>query len=186
MRLIVGLGNPGLKYERTRHNIGFEVIDRLAESWGISVNKEKWKAQVGEGHAGGEKVILMKPQTYMNLSGASVRPALDWLKGDREDLLVVYDDLDLPPGKIRLRLKGSAGGHRGVQSVIDHLGTREFKRIKIGIGRPSTPMPIPDFVLSRFQGAEEKAVAEAVTRSVRAVQEWIDHPFAEVMNRYNR
>ncbi|PTX55239.1 peptidyl-tRNA hydrolase [Melghirimyces profundicolus] len=186
MKVIVGLGNPGLKYALTRHNIGFWVVDRLSEEWGIPVGKEKWKAQVGEGRVGTEKVVLLKPETYMNRSGQSVRPALDWLKCDLEDLLVIYDDLDLPPGKIRLRLKGSAGGHRGVQSIIDHLGTADFKRIKIGIGRPDSPVPVTDYVLSRFNEEEDEPIADAVQRAVDAAKAWIDRPFEEVMNEFNR
>lgn len=186
VKVIVGLGNPGIRYALTRHNIGFWVVDRLAEEWKIPVEKERWKALVGEGRVNGEKVVLLKPETYMNLSGESVRPALEWLKCDVESLLVIYDDLDLPPGRIRLRMKGSAGGHRGVQSLVDHLGTQEFKRIKIGIGRPDVPIPIPDYVLSRFAREEEEPIAEAVERSAEAVQQWMEHPFPEVMNRFNR
>lgn len=172
MKVIVGLGNPGIRYALTRHNIGFWV--------------EKWKALVGEGQVNGEKVILLKPETYMNLSGESVRPALKWLKCGVENLLVIYDDLDLPPGRIRLRMKGSAGGHRGVQSLIDHLGTQEFKRIKIGIGRPKVPIPVPDYVLGRFGREEEEPIAGAVDRSAAAVQQWLERPFPEVMNQFNR
>ncbi|OYD06366.1 aminoacyl-tRNA hydrolase [Paludifilum halophilum] len=186
MKVIVGLGNPGKKYASTRHNVGFWVIDRLAQTWELPVQKEKWNALVGEGRIRGEKVVLIKPETYMNLSGQAVRPALDWLKVRVEDLLVVYDDLDLPPGKIRLRLKGSAGGHNGVQSLIDHLGTREFKRIKVGIGRPETPAPVVDYVLSRFSEEQKEPVMEAIQRSADAADAWLDTPFPEVMNQYNR
>lgn len=186
MKLIVGLGNPGIRYARTRHNIGFLVIDRLSDRWGIPVRKEKWKGLTGEGHVRGERVVLLKPETYMNLSGESVRPAMDWLKCGTEELLIIYDDLDLPPGRIRLRMKGSAGGHKGVQSIIDHLGTREFNRIRIGIGRPDGPVSVPDYVLSPFTGEEEEKMADAVDRSCSAVEMWLDKPFPEVMNVYNR
>jgi PTH1 family peptidyl-tRNA hydrolase len=185
MKLIVGLGNPGIKYAQTRHNIGFWVIDRLSEEWGIPVNKEKWKAEVGEGVVRGEKVILMKPLTYMNLSGEAVRPAMDWLKADLDELVVVYDDLDLPPGQIRLRLKGSSGGHNGMKSLIQHLGTDQFKRIKIGIGRPQGRMTVPDYVLSPFHKSELELMADAVERSASAINCWLDKTFLEAMNRYN-
>ncbi|MRG27021.1 MULTISPECIES: aminoacyl-tRNA hydrolase [Laceyella] len=185
MKLIVGLGNPGIKYAQTRHNIGFWVIDRLSDEWGIPVNKEKWKAEVGEGVVRGEKVILMKPLTYMNLSGEAVRPAMDWLKADLDELVVVYDDLDLPPGQIRLRLKGSSGGHNGMKSLIQHLGTDQFKRIKIGIGRPQGRMPVPDYVLSPFHKSELELMADAVERSASAINCWLDKTFLEAMNRYN-
>lgn len=184
--MIVGLGNPGIKYAKTRHNIGFWVVDLLSEEWGIPVNKEKWKAEVGEGFVRGEKVFLIKPLTYMNLSGESVRPAIDWLKADIDELVVVYDDLDLPPGQIRLRLKGSSGGHNGMKSLIQHLGTEEFKRIKIGIGRPQGKMPIPDYVLSDFHKSEIESMADAVDRAAEAINCWIDSTFEEAMNRYNK
>ncbi|MFC4075541.1 aminoacyl-tRNA hydrolase [Salinithrix halophila] len=186
MKVIVGLGNPGMKYALTRHNIGFWVVDRLSEQWGIPCEKDKWKAMVGEGRARGEKVVLLKPETYMNLSGESVRPALDWLKCSIKDLVVIYDDLDLPVGRIRLRLKGGSGGHNGMKSLIGHLGTQEFKRIKIGIGRPSVPMPVPDYVLSRFSQEEEVPIAEAVENAAAAIEGWLDMSFSEVMNRYNQ
>lgn len=184
MKVIVGLGNPGIRYALTRHNIGFWVIDRLSDRWGIPVNREKWRGLTGEGHVRGEKVLLIKPETYMNRSGEAVRSALDWLKCGVEELIVIYDDLDLPPGQVRLRLKGSSGGHRGVQSLIDHLGTNQFKRIKIGIGRPQG-MSVPDYVLARFAREEEEAVLDAVQHSADAVDCWLDTPFPEVMNRYN-
>ncbi|SDW86230.1 peptidyl-tRNA hydrolase [Marininema mesophilum] len=185
MKVIVGLGNPGMKYALTRHNIGFWVVDHLSEKWGIPCDRDRWKASVGEGRVGGEKVVLIKPETYMNLSGQSVAPALDWLKCDVENLIVIYDDLDLPVGKIRLRLKGGAGGHNGMKSLIASLGTQEFKRIKIGIGRPTNPIPVIDYVLSRFNREEEEPVADSVIQTADAIHDWIDTPFPEVMNRYN-
>lgn len=184
MKLIVGLGNPGMKYALTRHNVGFWTIDQLSREWGIPLDREKWKAEVGEGVVNGEKVVLMKPQTYMNLSGESVRPAMEWLKLELEDLCVIYDDLDLPPGQIRLRLKGSSGGHNGMKSLIQHLGTDEFKRVKIGIGRP-TRQPVPDYVLSQFSKEDTPVVYDAVDRSAEAIKYWVGANFLEAMNKYN-
>ncbi|MBA4495819.1 aminoacyl-tRNA hydrolase [Paenactinomyces guangxiensis] len=186
MKMIVGLGNPGIKYARTRHNIGFRVIDELSRQWGIPIQREKWKAEVGEGFVHGEKVVLLKPLTYMNLSGESVRPALEWLKIDIDDLCVIYDDLDLPPGQIRLRLKGSSGGHNGIKSIIYHLGTDQFKRIKIGIGRPPAGICVPDYVLSPFREEEQERVGEAAERAAEAVNHWVESGFLNAMNQYNR
>lgn len=186
MKIIVGLGNPGIKYALTRHNVGFWLIDELASRWGIQVTKDKWKSVVGEGMVQGEKVILIKPQTYMNLSGEAIRPAMDWLKADLEDLCVIYDDLDLPPGRIRLRLKGSSGGHNGMKSIIQHLGTDQFKRVKIGIGRPeSGRQSVADYVLSPFAKSELDIVHETVSKAADAMETWLDHSFLEVMNRFN-
>ena len=144
MKWIVGLGNPGPKYEKTRHNVGFMVIDELARRWGIAVNQTKCKALIGEGHVAGVKVALIKPMTYMNLSGESVRAFIDYYKQDIEDGLVVYDDLDTEAGKIRLRYKGSAGGHNGIKSLIAHLNTQNFNRVRMGISRPEPGYAIVD------------------------------------------
>lgn len=186
MKLIVGLGNPGTRYAMTRHNVGFWVIDQLSEEWDLPVRQEKWNALVGSGHVAGEQVVLLKPLTYMNLSGEAVGPALSWFKGSPDDLVVIYDDLDLAPGQIRLRQKGSSGGHRGVQSIIDHLGTNVFKRVKIGIGRPEGRQPISDYVLSPFSVSEEEMIRDAVNRSVEAVCTFLETSFVEAMNRFNR
>lgn len=186
MKLVVGLGNPGEKYKQTRHNIGFFVIDRLSERWGIPVQKKKWQALVGEGHRSGEKVVLMKPETYMNRSGAAVRPALDFYRMGVEDVVVIYDDLDLPVGQLRLRTKGSSGGHNGVKSVIDHLGTEQFKRIRIGIGRVDSPQSVTEYVLSPFSTHEKEAVAKAVDAAAGAVDSWLEDDFLIAMNRYNK
>ncbi len=186
MKLIVGLGNPGEKYAATRHNVGFWVIDRLAERWQIPVRQNRWKGLAGSGLVMGERVVLLKPMTYMNLSGESVRPALDWLKCDIEDLAVVCDDLDLPPGTLRLRKKGSSGGHRGLQSLIDHLGTNEFKRVRIGIGHPAGRMPVVDYVLSPFTREERPSIEEAVERAAEAIHQWVVSDFDQAMNRFNR
>lgn len=186
MKLVVGLGNPGIKYALTRHNVGFFVIDRLSEEWGVPVKQHpKWNAEIGEGHVRGEKMMLLKPQTFMNLSGLAVRPVMDYFNMDVDDLVVIYDDLDLPPGKIRLRLKGSAGGHNGMKSVIQHLGTDQFKRIRIGIDRPKPSVAVTDYVLTPFAKHEEEAMAEAVDRAASAVNCWTEANFLEAMNRYN-
>lgn len=185
MKLIVGLGNPGKQYEQTRHNIGFAVIDTLAERLQISLDQAKFKGIYGSRLIEGEKVFLLKPLTYMNLSGESIIAIMDYFDIDTEDLLVIYDDLDLPVGKIRLRQKGSAGGHNGIKSIIAHLGTQEFNRIRVGINRPSNGMSITDYVLGRFAKEEHEGVIEAVERSADACVEWIKTPFLQVMNTFN-
>lgn len=136
MKCIVGLGNPGKKYDKTRHNAGFMVLDEWAERNNWSFSQKKFNGLYTMERIDGEKVVLLKPQTYMNLSGESLRPLMDYYDLDVEDILVIYDDLDLPPGKIRLRKKGGHGGHNGIRSIIDHLGTKEFKRLRVGVGRP--------------------------------------------------
>ncbi|HJV16995.1 MAG TPA: aminoacyl-tRNA hydrolase [Bacillales bacterium] len=186
MKMIVGLGNPGKQYEQTRHNIGFEVIDALSEQLGIPLNQSKLKGLYGMGFYKGEKVLLLKPLTYMNLSGESIRAVMDYYQVDLENLLVIYDDLDLPVGKIRLRQKGSAGGHNGIKSTIAHLGTQQFNRIRIGIDRPTTSMPIPDYVLGRFHKDKQPEVQEAVEKSTKACVAWINTPFLQVMNEFNQ
>nr|WP_295970512.1 aminoacyl-tRNA hydrolase [uncultured Bacillus sp.] len=185
MKLIVGLGNPGKQYEKTRHNIGFIVVDKIAEKLNIQLDQAKFKGLFGMGHIEGEKVLLLKPLTYMNLSGESIRAIIDFYQIDTEDLLVIYDDLDLPAGRIRLRQKGSAGGHNGIKSTIAHLGTQAFNRIRVGINRPSNGMEITDYVLGRFSQEELAEIEEAVERSADACIEWIHKPFLQVMNKYN-
>src|SRR5437868_4206745 len=167
MKLIVGLGNPGKQYDQTRHNIGFAVIDELAHRFHISLDQAKFKGIYGSTMVNGEKVFLLKPLTYMNLSGESIGPLMDYFQIDLEDLLVIYDDLDLPVGKIRLRQKGSAGGHNGIKSTISHLGTQEFNRIRIGIDRPQQGMSIPDYVLGKFPEQEQALITEAVNKSAK-------------------
>jgi len=166
MKCIVGLGNPGKQYDQTRHNIGFEVIDALSDQFSIPLNQSKFKGMYGVGLHNGEKVLLLKPLTYMNLSGESIRAVMDYYQIELEDLLVIYDDLDLPVGKIRLRQKGSPGGHNGIKSTVAHLGTQEFNRIRIGIDRPTPGMSVPDYVLGRFRPEERPLTQDAVIRSV--------------------
>jgi PTH1 family peptidyl-tRNA hydrolase len=185
MKVIAGLGNPGSKYEDTRHNVGFKVVDQLSESLSIPLNKQKFNGLYGIGEVNGHKICLLKPLTYMNRSGDSVIPLMNYFKVTQDDLLVIYDDLDTVPGKLRLREKGSAGGHNGMKSIIQHLGNQEFKRIRIGIGRPEPGEAVPDYVLKPFRPDQRDAVREALDRSVKASESWIQTPFSQVMNRYN-
>lgn len=185
MKLIVGLGNPGREYELTRHNIGFMAIDELAKRWNISLNEQKFKGVFGAGFVNGEKVILLKPLTYMNLSGESIRPLMDYYKIDVEDFVVMYDDLDIPVGKLRLRMKGSAGGHNGVKSTISHLGTQEFQRIRMGIDRPKNGMKVVDYVLGRFTSEEIPDVNDSIEKAADACEEWLNKPFLQIMNTFN-
>lgn len=185
MKVIVGLGNPGFKYKKTRHNIGFAVIDGLAKRLDVPVKKKKFNAVFGVESVNNEKVALLQPLTYMNNSGEAVRPFLNYFNVAAEDLVVVYDDLDLPTGKIRLREKGGAGGHNGMKSIISHLGTKEFKRIRIGIQHPGDGGDIIDYVLRPFSKKEQDEVNHAVEQAVSACEMWLSSPFPEVMNEYN-
>ena len=185
MKLIIGLGNPGKLYENTRHNIGFEVIDALAEKWSAPLNQSKFNGMFAVVHRPEGKVVLLKPLTYMNLSGECVRPLMDYYDIDVEDIVVIYDDLDLETGKLRLREKGSAGGHNGIKSLIQHLGTQQFNRIRIGVSRPPAGMKVADYVLSKFTKDDEAVVQDAVKKSVDAVEASLSKPFIEVMNQFN-
>lgn len=185
MKLIIGLGNPGKTYEQTRHNIGFHVIDRLASKWNAPLTQAKFKGMYSIIHRPEGKVMLLKPLTYMNLSGESVSAIMDYYDIGIDDILVIYDDLDLPTGQLRLRQKGSAGGHNGIKSLIQHLETQNFNRIRIGISRPPAGMKVPDYVLSRFSKEESADMAEAVQKSAEACEFWLGKPFIEVMTKYN-
>ncbi len=186
MKLIVGLGNPGKQYEHTRHNVGFMVIDKLAKELSIPLDRQKFNGLYGMGHISGEKVILLKPLTYMNLSGECIRPLMDYYDIDNDEIVVIYDDLDLPVGKIRLRTKGSAGGHNGIKSMILHLATQEFNRIRIGIDRPKNGMKITDYVLGRFTEEEQADLIDTINRSANACEKWVaSSPFTQVMNEFN-
>lgn len=186
-KLIVGLGNPGKQYAQTRHNVGFWCVLRIMETVRAGIAKEKWRSLVAEATIQGERVYLLQPLTYMNLSGEAVRAAIDFLKLEnlQRNLIVVYDDMDLPVGKIRLREKGSAGGHNGMKSIIEHLGTEAFPRIRIGIGRPEFDIVVTDYVLSRFSGPERSIVETAVIRAADAAVAACTVPFATVMNVFN-
>lgn len=186
MKIIIGLGNPGKQYEQTRHNAGFMVIDRLSSQLGIPLDQSKFKGLYGIGFYKGEKVLLLKPLTYMNLSGESIRAVINYYQIELENMLVIYDDLDLPVGKIRLRQKGSAGGHNGIKSTIAQLGTQEFNRIRIGIDRPQQGMNIPDYVLGKFREQEQASITEAVNKSADACAAWLEKPFVQVMNEFNQ
>ena len=185
MKLIIGLGNPGTEYARTRHNVGFEAVDTLAKTYNISVNKSKFRGLFGEGFIGGDKAILVKPQTYMNLSGEAVTSFVSWYKVQAKDILVIYDDVSLAPGKLRIRQKGSAGGHNGIKSIIQHLGTDEFQRIKIGIGEKPQGWDLADYVLSRFSNPEMKLMDAIMEDVAGATQMIIEKGIQEAMNAYN-
>lgn len=187
MYIIVGLGNPGKQYEHTRHNVGFDTIDVLAERYRISVDAKKYKALYGKGMIEGNKVILAKPQTYMNLSGESVRELIDFYKIDEaEELIVIYDDISLEPGQLRLRAKGSAGGHNGIKNIIAHLGGQEFKRIKVGVGEKPKGYDLADYVLSRFSKEERQRVDVSLERAADAAVKIITDDMASAMNEYNK
>lgn len=187
MFIIAGLGNPGLSYEGTRHNAGFAVIDALADKYHISVDGRKARAYIGKGIIGGSKVILAKPQTYMNLSGESLRGLTDYYKIDVErELLVIYDDISLSPGQIRIRKKGSAGGHNGIKNIIVHLGTQVFPRIKMGVGEKPREFDLADHVLSRFSKEEQKQMEEGCEKAVSAVELILEGEIEAAMNEYNR
>ena len=185
MKMIIGLGNPGKQYETTRHNVGFKAIDLLAEQLSAPAPQTKFNGLFSTVHVGTEKVMLVKPLTFMNLSGECVRPLMDYYDVSDEDIVVIYDDLDLTPGKLRLRAKGGAGGHNGMKSLIAHIGTDEFNRIRIGVGRPDGRMGVADYVLSSFSKEEQPLIDEAIERSASACKAWLNAPFLEVMNEYN-
>lgn len=185
MRWIVGLGNPGPAYEKTRHNAGFMVIDELARRWNVSVSQNKCKALIGEARVEGEKVALLKPMTFMNLSGESVRAFMDFYKVKLEDMIVVYDDLDTETGRIRLRYQGSAGGHNGIKSIIQHVGTQTFNRVRMGISRPKPGVQVVDYVLGAFAKSEQPDVARMVEEACDAIEFALSHPFEETMAKFN-
>lgn len=185
MKWIAGLGNPGRKYAKSRHNVGFMAVDRFAEKHGISLGKEKFRALYGEGIIGGEKVAILKPQTFMNLSGESIRAFLDFTKSEAKEGIIVYDDLDTAFGRIRLRYQGSAGGHNGIKSVIAHLGTQTFNRVRVGIDRPPAHVPVIDYVLGDFTRAERKLLPEVLDRVADALTDALAEPFDRVMAKYN-
>ena len=186
MYIIAGLGNPGREYENTRHNAGFASLDALAKRHGIELTTRKFQALTGSGYIDGQKVLLVKPQTYMNLSGESVRELVDYYKIDpEEELIVIYDDINLAPGKLRIRPKGSAGGHNGIKNIIAHLGTQVFPRIRIGVGEKPKGWDLADYVLGRFSKEEEPVVREALEKAAKACSEIITEDITSAMNKYN-
>ena len=187
MYIIVGLGNPKKEYDNTRHNIGFMAIDEIAEKNNISVIESKHKALIGKGIVGGQKVILAKPLTFMNLSGESVRQLVDYYKIDEEcELIVLYDDISLPPGKLRLRKKGSAGGHNGIKNIIAHLGHDSFMRVKIGVGEKPKGYDLADYVLGHFSKDEMPIMKEALKNTAGAVETIIADSIDAAMNKYSK
>ncbi len=184
--LIVGLGNPGKEYENTRHNVGWRVIDELARRHGLKLDKKEKKSITASGVMNGKKVILAKPQTYMNLSGEAVRGLVDFYKIDTDHLLTISDDLDLPLGTLRLRKTGSAGGQNGLKSIIQHLGdNQDFSRVRFGIGRPPGKMNPKDYVLQGFKGDDAILVMEVVDRAVKAVETWLAEGIDLAMTKHN-
>lgn len=186
VKVIVGLGNPGLRYERTRHNLGFWVVDHLSQRWQIPLTKHKFQAKYGEGIVRGERVILVKPQTFMNRSGESVGGIVDFYQLNLGDLLVIYDDLALAPGLLRLKGSGSAGGHNGMKSLIEHLKSMEFTRLRVGIGQATPPLKTVDYVLQGIDGEELKILREAAIKASDAVEMWLVEGLLPAMNHYNR
>lgn len=187
MYLIAGLGNPGRQYEKTRHNMGFDVIDELIENHRVPQTGVKFDAMYGKGMIGSQKAILMKPLSFMNLSGSPIRSMADYFKIDAEnEFIVVYDDIDLEPGQIRIRKQGSAGGHNGMKDIINKLGTQKFVRVKVGVGAKPKGWDLADFVLSRFSDSERKIVDEAIVRAAKAVEMILNEGVDAAMNEYNR
>lgn len=187
MFIIVGLGNPTNEYSQTRHNVGFNVIDAIADKYNIAVTERKNRAFCGKGIIAGQKVLLAKPQTYMNLSGESVRGLVDFYKVDPEtEVLVIYDDVSLDVGQLRIRKKGSAGGHNGIKNIIQHLGTENFPRIKVGVGEKPKEYDLADYVLGRFSAGEREVMEESYQKVIEAVELILQDEMDGAMNRYNK
>jgi peptidyl-tRNA hydrolase, PTH1 family len=182
MRMIVGLGNPGREYAHTRHNVGFDVLDKFAARQGVRIIKRRLKAMVAPFRFGDEEILLVKPQTFMNLSGQSVGALLRMYKGEPDDILVVYDDMDVPFGKIRIRPQGSSGGHKGMESIVRAIGSTDFPRIRVGIGRGGEAI---DHVLSGFRRAERPVIDAAIDDAVDALEMILEEGIEAAMNRYN-
>ncbi len=184
IKLIVGLGNPGARYAHSRHNIGFLVADRFARAHALDFTRKRFNAQIAEGSVGGQRILLAKPQTFMNSSGEAVGKLFAFYKIAPHDLLVVYDDLDLPLGKMRLRSRGSSGGHHGMESIIAHVGMSDFPRLRVGIGRPNPDADI-DHVLGSFDADERVVMDETFTRAADAIDVWLTDGITAAMNKFN-
>ena len=184
---IAGLGNPSRQYEGTRHNVGFDVIDRISDKYNISVDTKKHLALTGRGIIEGQKVVLIKPQTYMNLSGESIRSVVDFYKADpSHELIVIYDDVNLDTGQLRIREKGSAGGHNGIKNIIAHLGTQVFPRIRVGVGEKPPGYDLADYVLGHFSKAEQAQMEDGFDRAADAARMIVAGDIGGAMSRYNR
>jgi PTH1 family peptidyl-tRNA hydrolase len=186
MKIIVGLGNPGRKYERTRHNAGFMAIDKLADDLRADIDQDKFFALIGKVRIDSEQVVLVKPQTYMNESGRAVAAAVRASYADVTDLLVIHDDLDLPAGSVRVKVGGGHGGHNGLRSIIEHLGSAEFARVRIGIGRPAPDWDTAAYVLSPFLPEERETAVKAVDRALEAVNVFLKEGPTAAMNKFNQ
>ena len=185
MWIIVGLGNPGLRYRASRHNVGFRILDRLSKASSIALSQRRAKAVVGEGEVEGQAVVLAKPRTFMNRSGDAITYLLDRFRAKPQQLLIVYDEMDLPPGRIRIRPQGSAAGHNGLKSIIGAVSTQQFPRLRVGIGKPAPGQDDISFVLGAFSSAESRLVAEATERAVEAALCVVHEGVDQAMNRYN-
>ena len=185
MKIIAGLGNPGQEYSQTRHNVGFMLIDALAQRLGISVWQDKFEAKIAAGYIGAEKVLLVKPQTYMNNSGQAIGPLLSWYKLGVQDLIVAHDDMDIPAGTLRLRRKGSAGGHNGIKSILAHVGDEDFARVRIGIGRPLPGWTVVDHVLAKLPLEEREKVDAVIDELLPAVECIVTGSIDLAMNKFN-
>lgn len=187
MKLVVGLGNPGSKYDKTRHNVGFDVIDQVLDKYHLEMTEQKFRADYTIWRFPQEKCLLVKPYTYMNLSGEALLPLMSYYGVGMEDILVVYDDLDLDPGRIRLRQSGSSGGHNGIKSIIELLDSTQFNRIKIGIGRPTGGWKVSDHVLAPFSVDDRIVVEQSMDIAVEIIEKWVQGAtFIDLMNQYNR
>lgn len=186
MKLIVGLGNPGAEYSATRHNVGFLAVEELAKRWQADSWRQKHDALCAEYRGGAEPVLLVKPQTYMNLSGVAVGALVRWYKLQADDVIVIYDDLDLPVGKLRLRPQGGSGGHKGIESILVHLGSESFARIRIGIGRPPAGWETANYVLGRFSPEETSLMAETIGKAAEAAEYILKQGITKAMNLYSR
>ena len=185
MKAIIGLGNPGMKYAGTRHNIGFDAVTAIADKYNLSINNKKFKGVYADGHIAGEKVLLVQPQTYMNLSGECVREVADFYKLNPDEIIIICDDINLDVGRLRIRKKGSSGGHNGLKNIIAHLGTEEFPRIRVGVGEKTEGWDLADYVLARFDKDSEPVIREALANVVGAVETWISEGIDAAMNRFN-